>query len=145
MSQWTVLAELTVLSVPGNERLAMRAVVEALAPLNLPTICLERLKTAVAEATMNAIEHGNRCTVGFDVHIEVAVSPAAVRVRITDHGGNKNIPATPHPDIDAKLAGEQSPRGWGLFLMRSLVDEVHTTADEAHHTLELVVNRGKDN
>jgi anti-sigma regulatory factor (Ser/Thr protein kinase) len=144
MSEWNVLAELTLPSVPGNERQAMRQVAEAVAPLELPGIRLERLKTAVAEATMNAMEHGNRYTAGLDVHIEVAASPAAVRVRITDHGGNKTIPATPDPNIDAKLAGEQSPRGWGLFLIRSMVHEIHTTADEAHHTIELIVERGKE-
>lgn len=144
MSQWNVLAELTVPSVPGNERQAMHEVAEAVAPLNLPSIHLERLKTAVAEATMNAMEHGNHYTTGLDVHIEVSASPSTVRVRITDHGGSKTIPATPQPDIDAKLAGKQSPRGWGLFLIRSMVDEMYMTADEAHYTVELIVKRQKE-
>ena len=47
-------------SAPGNERLAMERVAEAVAPLHLPAAKLDRLKTAVAEATMNAMEHGNR-------------------------------------------------------------------------------------
>ena len=45
------------------------------------------------------------------------------------------------PDLDAKLAGMQSPRGWGLFLIRNMVDELHTTTDEVHHTVELVMHR----
>ena len=45
------------------------------------------------------------------------------------------------PDLDAKLAGLQSPRGWGLFLMRELVDEVRTRDSAGGHTVELVVHR----
>jgi anti-sigma regulatory factor (Ser/Thr protein kinase) len=45
------------------------------------------------------------------------------------------------PDLDAKLAGAQSPRGWGLFLMRELVDEVRTRDSVGGHTVELVLHR----
>jgi len=38
----------------------MQRVVAAVEPLHIPTPQLDRLKTAVAEATMNAIEHGNK-------------------------------------------------------------------------------------
>lgn len=144
IDQWSVLAEWMAPSAPGNEREAMRKVAEAVAALNLPGARLERLKTAVAEATMNAMEHGNHYDANLDVHIQVAASPTAVRVRITDHGGSRPIPETPAPDIDAKLAGQQSPRGWGMFLIRSMVDEMNTTADEAHHTVELIVRRQKE-
>jgi serine/threonine-protein kinase RsbW len=53
------LAELSVPSEPGNERRAMEKVAGAVEGLGLPAPTLERLKTAVAEATMNAMEHGN--------------------------------------------------------------------------------------
>ena len=46
-------------SEEGNERLAIDQVAEAVAGLGLDGARLERLKTAVGEATMNAIEHGN--------------------------------------------------------------------------------------
>jgi anti-sigma regulatory factor (Ser/Thr protein kinase) len=57
---WRVLAELSVPSEPGNERLAMERVAEVVKELGLSERRLERLKTAEAEATMNAMEHGNR-------------------------------------------------------------------------------------
>ena len=44
------------------------------------------------------------------------------------------------PDIGAKLSGEQSPRGWGLFLIKNMVDEMRVTGDETHHTVELLMN-----
>ena len=50
------LVELSVPSEQGNEHPAMERVAEAVKDLGLPAQRLERLKTAVAEATMNA--HG---------------------------------------------------------------------------------------
>jgi hypothetical protein len=35
--------------------------------------------------------------------------------------------------------GTQTPRGWGLFLIQNLVDEVRVSGNLNHHTIELVV------
>ncbi|MDQ3646075.1 MAG: hypothetical protein M3345_03970, partial [Actinomycetota bacterium] len=44
------------------------------------------------------------------------------------------------PDIEAKLAGLQSPRGWGLFLIKNMVDDMRVWSDELTHTVELVLH-----
>ena len=43
------------------------------------------------------------------------------------------------PDLAAKLAGLQSPRGWGLFLIEHLVDEMHVRSTDTEHTVELIL------
>ncbi|MEP6640927.1 MAG: ATP-binding protein, partial [Gaiellales bacterium] len=101
---------------------------------------LEQLKTAVAEATMNAMEHGNHYDPDLAVEIAVARSESALIVRITDHGGGRDISQAVAPDLEAKLEGRQSPRGWGLFLIKNMVDEVRTEGDGQRHTLELIVH-----
>jgi anti-sigma regulatory factor (Ser/Thr protein kinase) len=120
--------------------MVMERVADAVLALDLPPARLERLKTAVAEATMNAMEHGNGYRSEVPVSIKVLASDAALSVRITDRGGGRPIPQAELPDLDAKLAGEQSPRGWGLFLIKNMVDDVHVTSDDTHHTVELVVD-----
>jgi anti-sigma regulatory factor (Ser/Thr protein kinase) len=135
----TLLADFTIPSVPDNEREAMERVAAAVAGLGLPADRLERLKTAVGEATMNAMEHGNRYDPELPVAIQVRASSEVLTVSITDHGGGQEIPEADAPDLDAKLAGLQSPRGWGLFLIRSMVDEMRVTSDEVHHTVELAM------
>ena len=137
--EWQPLAGFDVASAPGNERLAMVQVAEVVAD-RLPQPRLEKLKTAVAEATMNGMEHGNRYDADKPVTIAVEESETAVRVLITDHGGGKPIVNNADPDLDAKLAGDQSPRGWGLFLIKNMVDEMNVYQDERHHTVELVMN-----
>ncbi len=90
---------------------------------------------------MNAMEHGNHYRPEIPVIIKVRASQKRFSVQITDQGGGKPIPEPEIPDLEAKLAGLQSPRGWGLFLMRRLVDEVRTRDSEAGHTVELVLRR----
>jgi serine phosphatase RsbU (regulator of sigma subunit)/anti-sigma regulatory factor (Ser/Thr protein kinase) len=134
------LAEFTLPSQPGNERQAIQEVTSAVQELDLPVACLERLQTAVGEATMNAMEHGNHYQLDLMVMIGVFASEEKLVVLITDHGGGQKIPESEQPDLEAKLEGLQSPRGWGLFLIKNMVDEMHVITDEHHHTLELVMN-----
>ncbi|HEX4760902.1 MAG TPA: SpoIIE family protein phosphatase [Thermoleophilaceae bacterium] len=139
------IAEFEVPSAEGNERAATERVAAAIGDLGLSEAKLERLKTAVAEATMNAMEHGNRYQEDVPVAIQVLRSDDLLRVRITDHGGGERIPEAETPNLEAKLAGEQKPRGWGLFLIERMVDEMQVVSDEVHHTVELGLHlRGDD-
>ncbi|MFZ0015360.1 MAG: SpoIIE family protein phosphatase [Acidimicrobiia bacterium] len=136
-----VLASFTVPSIEGNERVAIEKVAEVVGPLGLEMAKLEKLKTAVGETVMNAIEHGNENDPALDVGVTVAVNEERVSVRVTDLGGDKVIPDASTPDIEAKLAGEQTPRGWGLFLVGEMVDEVNRSRENGSHVVELVMNR----
>jgi serine phosphatase RsbU (regulator of sigma subunit)/anti-sigma regulatory factor (Ser/Thr protein kinase) len=136
-----VLAEFSIPSEEGKERLVMEKVADAVSSLNMSSSWVQRLQTAVSEATMNAIEHGNESKPELDVAICVLKASDRLRVRITDHGGGQEeIPEAQTPDIEAKLAGEQTPRGWGLFLIKNMVDDMEVTKDEAHHTIELILD-----
>ena len=138
-----ILADFSVPSEPGNERLAMETVAEAVRDLEIRGENLERLKTAVAEATMNAMEHGNKYRSEVPVEVEVLLMDRDLKVRITDRGsGPPPQEAGDEPDLVAKLEGMQTPRGWGLFLINSMVDEMSITGDDGHHTVELVVHLG---
>jgi anti-sigma regulatory factor (Ser/Thr protein kinase) len=135
------LADFSVPSEPGNERLAMETVAETAKNLGFSGENLERLKTAVAEATMNAMEHGNHYRPEVPVKIRVLSSETDLVVRITDQGGSPvPDPDEEAPDLEAKLEGLQTPRGWGLFLIKNMVDEMHVTSDESHHTIEVVMH-----
>jgi len=138
--EWRSLAEWALPSEPGNERIAMEQVGEVVGELELPPRRLERLKTAVAEATMNAIEHGNQNRPELPVGISVRASSTQVVVEIVDQGGATPMGETEAPDLYAKLDGAQSPRGWGLFLIKSMVDDMRVSSDGQHHRIELVMH-----
>jgi anti-sigma regulatory factor (Ser/Thr protein kinase) len=133
------LTELSIPSERGNERRAAEEVASAVSGLGLPKRNLQRLKTAVAEAALNAMEHGNRYRAELPVLIEVSVTEADLSVKITDEGGGPSAFHSETPDIEAKLEGMQTLRGWGLFLIRNLVDDMNVTGDEHHHTIELII------
>ncbi len=139
---------LTSFSLPGasgNEREAMDRVAAALTDLGLPTDRLERLKTAVSETAMNAIEYGSqgRDDVAFDVEVEV--TPTDVIVRITDRALSGAIPADAEvPDLDRKLAGEQKPRGWGLFLIEHMVDAMDVSTNDAAGTQTVTLRMARE-
>ena len=134
------LVEFEVPSAEGNERLALERVSSIVTPLGLDEARLKRLETAVGEATMNAMEHGNGYHVDKPVKVRVLTESDLVRIQISDLGGGAPEREAEQPDIEAKLAGLQRPRGWGLFLIKNMVDEANETSDGAQHTLELVMH-----
>ena len=131
-------------SEPGNERLALARVAECVQGLGLPDGRLEKLKTAVAEATMNAIEHGNKNRAEIPVEVEVTQNGDEIIVAISDQGGEVSSAPEPaeEPDLLKKLEGGQSPRGWGLFLIRNMVDAMDITINGQRHTIWLTMRTG---
>jgi anti-sigma regulatory factor (Ser/Thr protein kinase) len=134
----------TLASEPGNERLALARVAGTVQGLGLSEARLERLKTAVAEATMNAIEHGNGNRPEIPVEVEVTQNGGEIVVAISDQGGEHAGPGDDpsdheEPDLARKLDGDQSPRGWGLFLIRNMVDAMRVTTDGQRHTIWLTM------
>ncbi len=134
-----VLADFSVPSEQGNEKRVIAEIARAAEPLGLPTSRMEKLKTAVAEATMNAIEHGNLNQPELPVAVRLIAFPDRVVAQITDQGGGQPVPMRDIPDLEAKLAGQQSPRGWGLFLIEHMVDELRTSEGAGSHTIHLTL------
>jgi serine/threonine-protein kinase RsbW len=133
-----------VASEPGNERLAITRVAASATSAGLSAQRLERLKTAVAEATMNAIEHGNKNHPEIPVDVEIIQSGDEFTVAISDQGGQpaEQAAEAEAPDLAKKLDGLQSPRGWGLFLIRKMVDAMEITTDGQRHTVWLTMRTG---
>ncbi len=119
----------------GNERIIMERVADIVGD-TLPTDRLDALKTAVSETAMNAIEHGNRALASLNVTVSVRRSTEAITVEIADFGRGRQAPAET-PDLDLKLAGLQTPRGWGLFLVNELVDKVEEFNERDTHVVRL--------
>jgi len=71
------------------------------------------------------------------VDIAVRHRPGLVEVSITDQGGVRPDIDPVEPDLDLKLAGLQTPRGWGLFLIENMVDSVEHVVVGQRHTVVL--------
>jgi anti-sigma regulatory factor (Ser/Thr protein kinase) len=69
----------------------------------------------------------------------VTQTPEQLSVYVTDEGDAGDLPEAEAPDLEAKLEGRQTPRGWGLLLIEKMVDETRVTSEGGKHTLELVL------
>ena len=138
----SIVTAFTIPGEEGNERLVMDRVAAAVAELGLAPARLERLKTAVSEAAMNAIEYGSQGRADVPVDISVEATAEDVVVRITDRALSGVVPDDAEaPDLERKLAGEQKPRGWGLFLIKNMVDSMDVTSDGSSQTVTLTMAR----
>ncbi len=140
MPGWKLLSEFYIDSQPGNELVATDQVRQSVEELGLTAKRLASLNMAVSEATVNAMEHGNYFNLDLPVVIQVLQNKRTLAIRVIDSGLGGPIPTdVPEPDSPVKSEGHENPRGWGLFLMRSLVDELHVSGDETHQVVELIM------
>ena len=83
------------------------------------------LKVVLSEACMNAIEHGNRSDAQKPVTVVLTAFPQKYIEIIVSDLGITQLPTT-MPDVD-QLAQGSHERGWGLFLISQMADEVEIT------------------
>jgi serine/threonine-protein kinase RsbW len=129
----------------GFEKIAMGTAASVAKMMGFPDDRIEDLKTAVAEACINAIEHGNRLDDSLSIGVILSASDDSLEVKVVDGGDGVTVhPAS--PDIDRKMHGEESTRGMGMFLIESLVDEAEwvkgTKGDSSY--VRLVIRLDKE-
>ena len=129
----------------GFEKVAMSTAAAVAKLMGFREDRVEDLKTAVAEACINAIEHGNRLNEKLSVGVVMSVDADTLEVKVIDDGkGMSKQPA--RPDIDRKMLGEEDPRGMGMFLIQALVDEAEWVAGTNGKSsyVRLVIRLDKD-
>jgi serine/threonine-protein kinase RsbW len=84
---------------------------------------VEQLKMAVDEACANVIEHAYHGETEQPIDIAVIIQPDRLTVRIRDKGRQFNQVNYQEPDL-AKYAKAKKSGGFGVHIMRRLMDEV---------------------
>ena len=114
--------ELTLPSRLGYEKIAMNTAASVAKLMGFSDDRIEDLKTAIAEACINSMEHGNKLDEVSKVGIVLSMSEDSLEIKVCDQGAGpqREVHA---PDIDRKMQGEEGPRGMGMFLIQALVDE----------------------
>jgi serine/threonine-protein kinase RsbW len=131
--------ELHIASVPGAEKAAMERAAEVARGMGFSDDRIEDLKTAVAEACINAMEHGNKMDASTKVGVTFTVTGKNLQVDVRDQG--KGVGEVAAPDIDEKMEGKEKPRGWGIFLIRNLMDEVQFgSAPEGGNLVRMIIH-----
>jgi serine/threonine-protein kinase RsbW len=133
------LVQITLPTRIGYERIAMECSASFARFWGTGSERVEDLKTAVAEACLNAMEHGNRGRPEAQVVVTLDRVNGAIVVQVKDEGtGIPEIP--PDPDIERKIQELEPARGLGLFLIRHLMDQVELNEiTEQGHVVRMVI------
>jgi len=104
---------------------ARREIVAFAAANGFAGTALDDIESAVGEALANAAEHGHRA--GGEITVNAKISERAFVVEIEDRGpgfARWNASGSERP-------GPTAARGFGIFLMRELMDEVDYSSNGA--------------
>ena len=115
--------EVNLPNVSGYERIAMECSASFAKIGGLVKERIEDLKTAVAEACLNAMEHGNKDHPDSRVVITMYLGDKSFKVSVMDAGDGMSV-VPQHIDIKKKVEGLEPPNGLGLYLIQQLVDQV---------------------
>jgi serine/threonine-protein kinase RsbW len=124
-----IVTELRLPTRLGFEKVAMNTAASVAELMGFSSDRVDDLKTAVAEACINAIEHGNQLNELLGVVVTMSMDEESLEVKIRDHG--PGVQEEMHvPDIDRKMKGDEDPRGMGMFLIQALVDKVEYATEQ---------------
>ena len=128
-------------SILGHEKTAVEATIALASQMGFSVHQIDNLRTAVSEACLNAIEHGNQQNAAIPVILKLTPHKTTLQVDIIDQGSGPKTISTQRPDLSKKLSGEEHSRGWGLYLIQNLVDELHITkTPEGHNQTQLIIH-----
>jgi serine/threonine-protein kinase RsbW len=123
----------TIPSQYGWEKTIMSHIQDELSCIPGAAARLQDMLTAVSEACLNAMEHGNEMDPSLTVSTDMLVREQSVVFRICDQGAG----FTPDELNRRDPYGEANPRGWGMLLMTQLADDVRVGTGQAPFCIEL--------
>jgi serine/threonine-protein kinase RsbW len=116
--------ELKIPSEQGYEKMAMNVAADLATMMQFPRERIDDLRTAVSEACINAMEHGNVNDTSTKVYVVMTADHDRLAIDVVDEGRSGPPPTeVTAPDLGAQFAGLAEPGGMGLFVIKSLVDE----------------------
>ncbi len=116
--------QLTIPSEFGYEKMAMKLAEAVAHQMGFAPERVEDIRTAVSEACLNAMEHGNRLHTDTRVLVVLNIDADRLSIDVKDEG--RGGPPPSHfrePDINRKVAGQEGLRQMGLYVIQRLVDE----------------------
>jgi serine/threonine-protein kinase RsbW len=130
--------ELYIPSELGFEKVAMASASAVARRMGFSIERVEDLKTAISEACINAIEYGSEFDVSTKVLIILNVSSQELEVNVVDQGKRE------FPDTPAEPGAREDNRGWGIFLIKNLMDEVEVSkAPDGGNQIRMVIHLEK--
>ena len=109
--------------------------------MNLSEEKSAEVSMALIEACINAFEHSETKE---DIYIHFIISDENLTIKVIDKGVGFDASAIKLPNIDDKVGSEERKRGWGLRLIKELMDKVDYESDNTGTTLTMTKNKESD-
>ncbi|MDA8849365.1 ATP-binding protein [Flavobacteriaceae bacterium] len=93
------------------------------------------ISMALIEACINAFEHSETKE---DIYIHFIISDENLTIKVIDKGVGFDSSAIKLPNIEDKVGTQERKRGWGLMLIKELMDSVDFESDSTGTTLTMV-------
>lgn len=121
---------------PEMEIAASRAATAVAESMRMSADKIDEVRMAVVEACINAIEHSasNDQTVYLSFAVLGQREPERLEITVRDKGVGFSPEELAEPRIEEKLTSERK-RGWGLKIMRGLMDDVEVRSDTGGTTI----------
>jgi len=97
---------------------------------------VEDMMTAVAEACLNAFEHGNQLRANSQICVYMNWQDNVIKIRVYDEGTGFEYT----PDTACQRLGnssDTSDRGWGMLIISNLADKASTGFEQNRFFLEM--------
>jgi serine/threonine-protein kinase RsbW len=117
------LLELHLPNILGAEKEAIKKAVTIAEKMGFARDRIEDLKTALAEACINAIEHGNKFDQNKKVKVTLAANNNSLEVIVHDEGDGIDPEKIPKKRV--RDNGLPCRRGYGVFLISNLMNEFY--------------------
>lgn len=137
------IARLAIPALPAFVGVARTAVVAAASSVqDIDDERLEDLRIAVSEACTNAVEAHQDSDTEDRVMLRCLLDDDRLEVQIEDSGPGFDTAAIPERRVVRKMEDLDSERGWGIQLIRALVDEAVFRTSDGGMQVHLVIKRG---
>lgn len=114
------IVEVQLPNILGAEKAAIEEAVTIAEKMGFSKDRIEDLKTAIAEACINAIEHGNKFDESTKVEVTLSVGNASLEVVVHDQGDGVDPKKINRNRVDKD--GLPRRRGYGIFLISNMVN-----------------------
>jgi serine/threonine-protein kinase RsbW len=134
--------ELRLPSKLGYEKVAIDTASSLARRMGFGADRIDALRTAVGEAVTNAIEHGNQHDSAMKVTVVLTLRPDELVVSVADQGRKQlaHDETMTAPRIEESFH-KADKGGWGIWLIRELMDEVEfTTAPTGGNQIKMVIH-----
>ena len=99
------------------------------------------ISLALIEACINAFEHSETKS---EVYIHFIISDESLTIKVIDRGKGFDSSKISIPNIENKLGSDEKKRGWGIMLIKELMDSVNYESNEEGTTLTMIKNKNID-